>query len=76
MLKVADDIGISRASIIFTGYENKSDHLNNKGFLWHLDDDVIELSFIKTDSDLKPISIYMNDKWKVECESSFKSANP
>ena len=69
LFKIADEIGISRSSIIFTGYENKSDHLNDKEFLWHLDDDVIELSFIKTDSDVVPVSIYKNENWKLECES-------
>jgi len=69
---VADRVGIKREHIIFTNFENKSEHLNNKGFKWHIDDDSIELSFIKTDTDLKPIFLYGNKKWQSDCENALK----
>jgi hypothetical protein len=69
---VADRVGIKREHIIFTNFENKSEHLNNKGFKWHIDDDSIELSFIKTDTDLKPIFLFENKKWQSDCENALK----
>lgn len=65
---VADRLGIQRDNIIFTNYANKSEHLHGKGFKWHIDDDNIELSFIKIDSDVKPIFIFGNKKWRNDCE--------
>lgn len=72
---VADKLGIKRENIIFCNYANKSESLNGKGFLWHIDDDNIELSFIKTDTDVKPIFIFGSRKWKKECESLINEYN-
>ena len=69
---VADRVGINRKHIIFTNFANKSEHLNNKGFKWHIDDDNIELSFIKTDTDLTPIFLFGNKNWKNDCENALK----
>lgn len=65
---VADRVGIKRENIIFTNYANKSEYLNGKGFIWHLDDDNIELYFIRTDTDLKPVFLFGNKNWKNDCE--------
>jgi hypothetical protein len=73
MFKVTDGLGIPREHIIFTNYEkdwkNKSEFLKGKGFTWHLDDDNIELSFIKTDTEIKPIYLFANPDWKRDCEN-------
>ena len=71
LFKVADEVGISRDNIIFTCYKNKSDFLDDS-FLWHLDDDVIELSFVKTDTNVYPVCIYNNQNWREDCENFFK----
>lgn len=65
---VADRIGIKRSNIIFTCHEDKSEFLNRKGFSFHLDDDNIELSFIKTDTDVKPIYLFGNKDWLKDCD--------
>jgi hypothetical protein len=69
---IADKIGIKRENIIFTNYANKSEFLSNKGFKWHIDDDNIELSFIKTDTDVIPIYLFGNSEWMSDCEKAFK----
>lgn len=67
---VADRVGIKRSNIIFTNFEDKSEHLNNKNFKWHIDDDYIELSFIKDNTDVKPITLFGNKDWRNDCENS------
>lgn len=57
---VADSVGIKREHIIFTNATDKCEHLNNKGFKWHIDDDNIELSLIRTNTDVKPIYLFGN----------------
>ena len=47
IFKVAKELKIPKDKIIFTNYHNKIDFLRDKGFIWHLDDDAIELSFFK-----------------------------
>ena len=69
LLKVADEVGINRDNIIFTEHANKSEYLDGKGFVWHLDDDWIELSFIKTDTDLVGISVFGGGDWKRQCNN-------
>jgi hypothetical protein len=64
---VSDKLGVERGNIIFTNYEDKSDHLNEKGFIWHLDDDWIELNQINKKTDLKGVSVFGNNKWKSKC---------
>ena len=72
LFKVSDGLGIPRERIIFTGYANKSEFLKDKGFKWHIDDDNIELSFIRSDTDIIPIFLFGNENWKEECEEAFK----
>jgi hypothetical protein len=64
---ISDKLGIPRSQIIFCNYEDKSDHLNGKGFLWHLDDDWIELNQINSKTDVIGISVYGNTTWKQKC---------
>jgi hypothetical protein len=50
---IAHAIGIR--NIKYMCFEDKAKFLKDKGFLFHLDDDIIELSLIKTYTDVKPI---------------------
>jgi len=72
LFEVAKKVGIERKNIIFTSFEksgtNKNEVLNDKGFIWHLDDDWMDLSYIKTDSDLIGISCFGNPEWERQCE--------
>ena len=73
---VADALKIDREKIIFTNnsktQKEKSDFLNGKGFVWHLDDCWLDLSYIKTNSDLIGISCFGNKNWKEDCEKLLK----
>lgn len=69
---VADNLCIKRSNIIFCNYENKSESLNGKGFSFHIDDDNIELSFIKTNTDVAPIYLFGNKQWREDCDNAIK----
>jgi len=59
---VADQVGIKKENTHFTAYANKSEFLDGKGFLFHLDDDDIELEFIsELDDDIIPIHVEKDD---------------
>jgi hypothetical protein len=51
LYKVANDVGIKRENIIFTEHVDKIVYLKDKGFLFHLDDDVDELMAIRESGD-------------------------
>lgn len=72
LFEVADILGIKREHIIFTNYANKSEFLTDD-FIFHLDDDWIELSFIKTDTKVTGISCFGNKNWKKDCNNSIKN---
>ncbi len=64
---LALEIGISKKCIHFCNGKNKSEFLKDKGFLWHLDDDIIELSFIRTDTDVFPVWRWSGNDWCNQC---------
>lgn len=64
---VSDRLGIPRDQIIFCNHEIKSDFLKDKGFVWHLDDDWIELNEINRTTDIVGISVFGNSTWKQKC---------
>jgi len=45
--EVINKLGIPHERVYFTNMELKADYLDNKDFIFHLDDDVIELEFIE-----------------------------
>jgi len=69
---VADEVGINRENIIFCNYANKSELLKDEEFLFHIDDDNIELSFIRTDTKITPIFLFGNKNWISDCEKAIK----
>lgn len=70
LFEVTDRIKIPRERVLFTGYEIKNRVLKNKGFIWHLDDDKVELSFFE--DDVRGINV-KNKNWKDECEELLKN---
>lgn len=66
MYKVTDKIGLPKEKIIFCNMQNKID-IMHKDFIWHLDDDWYELNLLNTQSKIIGISIFGNNKWKLEC---------
>lgn len=69
LYKVASELQIPNERIIFTNYEDKYPKLNLINALFHLDDDVIELSMIKDYSKTIPIC---HLEWGVQYGGRFK----
>lgn len=67
LFNVADECGIKLDNIQFTCMESKSIFLKDKGFIFHLDDDVDELMDILDSKDgCKPVNVDHFD-WKNTC---------
>lgn len=71
VIDFADGIGISRQNIIFTSGKDKSSFFrNNDFFLFHLDDDSIEVNEInELNLKTKAISFFGNTEWREQCEN-------
>lgn len=66
---VARRLGIPKERVNFTAYEDKFHKLTNNGFIWHLDDDEIEIELLEeNNSDCVGINVCLND-WLSVCES-------
>lgn len=75
LYKIASEVGIPVERIVFTGWVNKGEFFkgSEEEFLFHLDDDFVELEFISEAflGELPvpvPISCFGNPQWKVQCE--------
>ena len=68
VFEVAREVGIKKEHIFFTCMANKSEFLKDKDFLFHVDDDDIELDFIKSDTNVTPIYLWHNKHWIRDCE--------
>lgn len=70
VFEIAEELGIPRENIHFCemAQHGKAEFfLNNPGFLWHLDDDDIDLEEIRTLTNVYPIwRSYRND-WTHQC---------
>jgi len=66
LFKVANELGIPKSNVIFTNYENKAEHLTDD-FIWHLDDDWIELKEINRQRKTVGVSVFGNSVWKQKC---------
>ncbi len=75
LFELVNECGILKNHIHFTCSKNKSEFLKDKGFLWHLDDDVIELSFIRTDTDVFPIWRRSGNEWWNQCRDLIRILN-
>ena len=68
VFETAEHIGIPKEQIHFCNMVNKSEFLKDKGFLFHLDDDSIELDFIREDTNVFPVlKGEINDSWLTTC---------
>jgi len=75
LFEVADLIGIKREHIIFCNMINKSELLKNQDFIFHIDDDDIELFTIEEDTDVIPIFLTENKRWLLDCEKAISLKN-
>lgn len=65
MALVANKIGVSGDHIQFTNMQDK--YLFLEGFVWHLDDDEVEIELIEENTDT--IGILYTVLWKEACEA-------
>ena len=68
LYEACDKLNIPRKNIIFTSMIDKIEFLKDKGFLFHLDDDELELEFIEESGDsCQGVWVELKD-WKEKCE--------
>jgi hypothetical protein len=73
LFDVADECGIKKENIHFTCMESKSVFLKDKGFIFHLDDDDIELMDILESKDSCRAIHVDHFEWKETCKSILKN---
>ena len=74
LFDVAEDCGIKKENIQFTCMESKSVFLKDKGFIFHLDDDDIELmDILETKDGCRPIHVD-HFEWKETCKNILKKS--
>jgi hypothetical protein len=72
LFKVADTLGIKREHIKFMNMEEKYKFVLTKNFLFHLDDDWIEINMINSRTKSRGISCFGNSVWKQKCNRILK----
>jgi len=75
LYKVSDALNINRDHIVFMNYIDKSDFFKNNHFLFHLDDDWIEINQINSRTKTMGISCFGNSVWKKKCNSILDKNN-
>lgn len=74
LFDVAEDCGIKKENIYFTCMESKSIFLKDKEFVFHLDDDDIELmDILETKDGCRPIHVD-HFEWKETCKNILKKS--
>jgi hypothetical protein len=67
----ADLLGVKRENIVFLNMLDKVCYFRDNDFLWHLDDDEIEVDFINEQT--KTVGIYVKDlDWELTCNELLK----
>jgi len=70
---VAESLKIPKERIVFMNMYLKAEYFEkNSNFVWHLDNDVIELEFINRDTKVIGINV-KNDNYKEECLKLLKN---
>lgn len=60
-------IGIPKDKVVFTSFADKIDYLKGKNYIFHLDDDLYELTAIMESGDsCKPLNVG-HSEWKKNC---------
>ena len=54
--------------------EDKWLFMKDKNFIWHLDDDWVELNLINKNLNTVGISVFGNENWRNKCEKILKKA--
>lgn len=67
LYEIADQLNIPHDHIIFMNHANKSEFFKSSDFLFHVDDDFIELEFIQEETDVIGIDVRCDVEWKEKC---------
>lgn len=70
--RITDRLGIPSERIYFTNMKDKWEFFENKGFIWHLDDDWVENEMINARTMTVGIDCFSNPHWKEDCEGLLK----
>lgn len=75
LFEVTDRLGIKREHIIFTSHQLKSEVINERGldFIFHLDDDWVELNHINRETSTIGVSCFGTSGWKQKCKKILKN---
>jgi len=65
--ETAKRLNIPSNRVIYTNMELKSTFLHGKGFIWHLDDDWVEIKEINDNTDVIGITQVGNKSWREDC---------
>jgi len=70
---VAEELKIPIENIHFCNMKNKSEFFKeNPDFIWHLDDDDIELESIRAETNVFPILRNIENNWKHQCYDTLR----
>lgn len=72
LFEIANYIGIKKEHIHFCCMDDKANFFKDKDFIFHIDDDNIELSLIRAYTKVEPIYVFANRNWKEDCEKAIK----
>ena len=73
LFATAERCGIELSNIYFTNGHDKWIFLKDKNFIFHIDDDFVELKMIqKHIKTTAAVSSWANSKWKIKCERAIK----
>jgi len=75
LFEVADQLGIPHDQIHFTNMASKWEWLKDKDFVFHLDDDWVEVRLISERTQTRGVSYFGNPNWKHKCEKALIRAN-
>ena len=71
--EVVTNLGIPFEKVYFTNMQLKSDHINNKDYIFHLDDDLIELEFLEK-TNIVGVHVLNNEYQKI-CDKLIEYAS-
>lgn len=67
LFEISDSLGIPRTQILFTCGDDKHKHLYTSWFIFHLDDDMHEVTTLNKFTQVKGICVFNNPDWKEQC---------
>ena len=72
LFKVADNLGIDRNHIKFMNMNDKYKFVLTKNFIFHLDDDWVEINMINGRTKTKGVSCFGTSGWRQKCDKIIK----